>query len=206
MVSLAEWLQQPQSQGNLCFVPIRCMPFLASGRASFLGGVYTVHKWTKNTRTKLGNMYQLTEIEKRIAHFKSTFTTGFIKWSSKNKIIIISMPPVVIHVGSYLRVKKVPLFANAVRIPSMILHTARFSCIICTEICIDMTHVWLRITDKLFLLILDYNKVRHLLMVQDSMVFYGTLPWIIWSFVVSFTFSVLVFTFRFSLLAGLSWG
>ena len=40
---------------------------------------WAVRKWTRNLRTKLGSAYQQKEIEKRMTHFKITFTTGFIK-------------------------------------------------------------------------------------------------------------------------------
>ena len=47
---------------------------LGSSRAGFWGDVYTVREWTSNLRKKNSEM-RTNEIEKQIAHFKSTFTT-----------------------------------------------------------------------------------------------------------------------------------
>ena len=51
-----------------------------SGRASFWGDAYTVRNWVDEEFA-----YQRKEVEKRMTHFKSTFTTGFTKRFSKIK-------------------------------------------------------------------------------------------------------------------------
>ena len=57
-----------------------------SGRASFWGDAYTPYaSGRENCVQKFGNAYQRKQIEKRMPHFKSTFTTKFIKRFSEIK-------------------------------------------------------------------------------------------------------------------------
>ena len=124
---------------------------LNSDRASTWGDAYTVRKRTRNLRTKLRNAYQRKEIGKRMPHFKSSFTTKFIRRFSEIKCSSQTMRAFLSHTrvcSVILRHvlfetcwDRVPFFfsAYAVRIASMILRTARFLCVICAEICVNAT-------------------------------------------------------------------
>ena len=101
---------------------------------------------------KFGNVYQRKEQEKWMLHFKSTFGIKFIKRFNEIKCSSQTMRAslshtrtcsVIICVMFRLRCVETEswLSAYAVRIASIILHTARFLCVIYAEICVNATTV-----------------------------------------------------------------
>ena len=101
----------------------------------------------ENCVRKFGNAYQRKEMEKRMTHSKSTFTTRLIRQFSKIKRsqIMRAFPSQYSSVIVFLYVVRdvlrsiVPVLAYAVRIAAMILRTARFLCVLCAEICVNAT-------------------------------------------------------------------
>ena len=97
-------------------------------------------------REKFGNVYQWKEIEKQMLHFKSTFTTEFIKRFSEvicssqtmhtflSHACVCSVIVCIMFCVRYELETKSRFLAYAALITSMILRTARFLCVIYAEI------------------------------------------------------------------------
>ena len=79
-ISIQLWI----SSSAPCIIITDCVKTISiccvctRGHTSFWGDGYPICKWTRNLRTIFRNMYQAKE-EKQMTHFKSPFTTGFIK-------------------------------------------------------------------------------------------------------------------------------
>ena len=117
-----------------------------SGHTSFWGDAYGGREiciW------KLGNVYQRKVTEKQMMHFKSTFTTRFIRWFSK-KMFFTNDPRFPFTILACLlwsfalcvvwdMLWKSRFLHYAVCIASMVLHTATFLCIIYAATCVNAT-------------------------------------------------------------------